>query len=542
MPTGSASPAAADGAELIEENRRLRTELAQLRELRPDAAAYRQNLAVNTFLRLARDCYELSGELKADVYVAHGPEALPAAEIVAKNVGGQVYCDVVEMPSFAQRSAVYDYHPTNMSLLDHAFDGYLRDTAGLTTIGWALKEELRRYGRPVTVIPNYRRAEELPASNAIREQCGLGPEDRLVLASSTICSGFAPIVEALKLLPDTVHLATLGSIVRDYREEVHAMPERFGVANRVHFFDPVPYDQLVSAASGANLALMAVDPELLNDRISLPNRLFDCIAAGLPVVTPDVPDIAHIVEERRIGITVARNDARLWAEAITRALDDEKALRIRVQAAAQKLVWEALGEKLHAAYDNAKSVTFIAYCDLVGHQRTVRMVETLLRRGVRVTVCCPREEPSPDDEFGGARFIPLHRPSSAFGMTSDTAEEVKENGPNATFEAATPKAAEAVRPAVAPALDLSPSKIEKIIRIEQPVLDGLRQELISLRFKARRYDEVKGQLSAWRTKAARYDQMKKATGAGLLASVWRALRLSHRSRNGRAAARLAQLP
>src|SRR5579872_511572 len=141
MATSTVLPAAPDGLELVEENRRLRTELAQLRELRGEAAGYRQNLAVNTFLRLARDRHRLSGELKADAYVAHGPEALPAAEVVAKEVGGQVYCDVVEIPSFAERSAVYDYHPTNMSLLNHAFDGYLRDTAGLTTIGWALKEE-----------------------------------------------------------------------------------------------------------------------------------------------------------------------------------------------------------------------------------------------------------------------------------------------------------------------------------------------------------------------------------------------------------------
>ena len=535
MPTSTVPSATPDGPELVEENRRLRTELAQLRELRGDAAAYRQNLAVNTFLRLARDCHELSGELKADVYVAHGPEALPAADVVAKEVGGRVYCDVVEMPSFAERSAVYDYHPTNMSLLNHAFDGYLRDTAGLTTIGWALKEELRRYGRPVTVIPNYRRAEELQASNAIREESGLGPEDRLVLASSTICSGFAPIVEALKLLPDNVHLATLGSIVREYREEVYAMPERFGVAKRVHFFDPVPYDQLVSAASGANLALMAVDPELLNDRVSLPNRLFDCIAAGLPVITPDVADIAHIVEERRIGLTVARNDAVLWAEAIKAALADEAALRARVQTAAQKLVWESLGEKLHSAYGNPQRVTLIAYCDLVGHQRTVRMVDTLVNRGVRVTVCCPHEGPVSDDQFAGARFVRLRRPSSAVATVPDAETEAAQDVDREVGEADFAAPAEAAARLI-PTL----SRIEKLVRIEQSALDGLKRELISLRYKARRYDEVKDNLGAWRAKAARYDQLKNASGAGLLASVWRGLR-SRSARYGKDAARSAQL-
>ena len=446
--------------------------------------------------------------------MAHGVEALPAADAVAKAVGGRVYCDVIEMPSFAQRSVTYDLHPTSHSLLDHAFDGYLRAAAGLSTVGWALGDQIQHYGPRVTVIPNYRNRERLQRSTQIREKCGLGSEGRLLLASSTISSGLEPIVEALKLLPDKVHLATLGNFFRDYRERIQAVVARLDVENRVHFFDPVPYDQFATVASGANIGLIAVDPSLMHWQISLPNRLFDCIAAGLPIVTPDVPDIARIVEGRKIGVTLPKSDARSWADAIAAALNDEEALRANVLAVSEELVWDSLGDKLHAAYDHAASVTIIGFTDLIGHQRTIRMADTLVQRGVPVTICCPHEGPVPPDEMPGVRIVLTPRPLAVSPATNAPSAPVsKPNGAAAVepvSEVPAAKANGAAAPANGvPVLTLSVSEPLQIpSRTEQASLERLKKEVIELRYKARRYDEVKGELPAWQAKAARYDRLK----------------------------------
>lgn len=375
------------------------------REKAPAMQTSSVNPAVDAFLTLARHCHAHADELKAEAYVAHGVEAMPAAEIVAQTVGGRVYCDVVETPSFAQRSVTYDWHPTNLALLDHAFDSYLRHADGLSTIGWALGEELQRYGPPVSVIPNYRHAEELRRSDELRQRCGLGANDVLLLASSSICGGFEPVIEALRLLPEHVHLATLGTIVKEYRERIRGYPDEIGVRHRVHFFDPVPYARLTMVSSGANLSLMALDPSLTNDRLSLPNRVFDSIAAGLPIVTPDVPDISRIVNERQIGVAAAVNEAACWAQAITAALAAELEMRPRVLRAAKELVWDALRDDLHAAYGNAESVTIFGYSDLTDHQRTLRMADTLVQRGARVTVCCPRYRADVPEPTNGVRFF-----------------------------------------------------------------------------------------------------------------------------------------
>ncbi len=522
--TVSAGQHGAKAANIVDENNNLRAANSKLKAAYFQAAEanqklrdaivssqnvtqfYRDSTSVNHYLRFARYCYERAADIKAEAYLAHGVEALPAADAVAKAVGGRVYCDVIEMPSFAQRSVPYDLHPTSLSMLDHAFDGYLRGAAGLSTVGWALGNRLRHYGPRVTVIPNYRSRQPLQRSSRIRDDCGLvRPEERLLLASSTIASGFEPIIEALSLLPDHVHLATLGNVFRGYRGSLEAAAARLGVESRVHFLEPVPYDRLASVASGANIGLIAVDPSLTHWQISLPNRLFDCIAAGLPIVTPDLPDISRIVVGRKIGVALAGSGARSWADAIAAALADEEKLRANALAASKALAWESLADSLHAAYDHPASITIIAFTDLIGHQRTIRMADTLAKRGVRVAVCFPHEGPAPPDAIPGARIVLTPRPLPA--------------APAARAPNSPDPAAAAADAAPVPANGAGPS------------LERLKKEVIELRYKARRYDEVKQQLPNWRAKAARYDRLKGKMGGTHLVSLRRALRLLPANRN-----------
>ena len=541
-------------------NAREKRSLAYIQKLKADCDQMRwerdffnrENNMTTAFIRFARRCQERAADLAADAYVAHGVEALLAADALARAVGGRIYCDVVEMPSFGQRSVTYDVDSINLSLLDHAFDGILRGAAGISTIGWALKEKIENYGPPVTVIPNYRQAQDLYFSVRLREECGIGADDHLLLASSTITSGFEPIVESLILLPSNVHLATLGTIWRGYRPQVDALVERLGVERRVHFFDPVPYEQLTTVSSGANIGLMAIDPSLTNDQISLPNRLFDCIAAGLPIVTPDVPDIARIVRERNLGVTVPQNEATAWAEAIKTALAGEQTMRANALAAAKELVWESLADDLLAAYDHPSSVTIVSFSDLTTHQRTIRMTDTLLKRGVKVTICCPQpEEAAPTPEIPGVRFVftprmvkvpPKPAPPTANtdrDSASQPAAQAEAQPPDqtvattATLDGANrPMATKANGPAgpTAPSVAAKPGAVGKsaelILKLSEPprtftaadelALERLKKEVMELRYKAGRYDEVKNDLATWRAKAARYDLLKAKPAAALL--------------------------
>src|SRR5215218_5597143 len=165
--------------------------------------------------------------------VAHGVQALPAAEIVAGRCGARLFCDVIEIPSFEDRVLESQWHPTNIRFLDLAFEKYLMECDGLLTVGPSLGKAIEHFGAPVRVVQNYRYAETLQPSNRLRERCGLSPDERLVLSISTTANGFEDVLGALASLPETVHLATLGRFVpHSYEQTILRLIEEMELGSR----------------------------------------------------------------------------------------------------------------------------------------------------------------------------------------------------------------------------------------------------------------------------------------------------------------------
>lgn len=365
------------------------------------------DLSIDRCVRFAEQCQERADELKAEAYIARGPEALPAAELVAAAVGGRVYCDVVALPPLPRPAVEPEPPQPESALLEHAFESYLRNVAGLMTTGWALKDRLRRFGPPVTVLPDYHDAAAVGAagSHRLRTEHGLRADHRLLLAAGRTIGGFRPIVGAMPMLPGEVHLAVLSGIAEP--AELQSCVADQGITGRVHFLPAGCDADVVGIAREAELGVIAVDPSLPKEAVSLPARLFDFIAAGLPIVAPDVPDIARIVEERELGLTVRGDDADAWSDAITKGLARGAALRANVVAAAPDLAWELLDDAVHAACGNAGRVSFLSCGDLIGDRRTSRMAKSLAGRGVAVTLCCPGSGPLPAETNPHLRYLTL---------------------------------------------------------------------------------------------------------------------------------------
>jgi glycosyltransferase involved in cell wall biosynthesis len=83
---------------------------------------------------------------------------------------------------------------------------------------------------------------------------------------------------------------------------------------------------------------MPIQPSTLNHRLTTPNKLFEAMAAGVPVVASDLPGMAAIVRETGCGRLVDPTDPAAIAAAIRAILDappaERRALRDRALAAA----------------------------------------------------------------------------------------------------------------------------------------------------------------------------------------------------------------
>jgi glycosyltransferase involved in cell wall biosynthesis len=72
---------------------------------------------------------------------------------------------------------------------------------------------------------------------------------------------------------------------------------------------------------------MPIQPSTLNHRLTTPNKLFEAMAAGVPVVASDLPGMAPIVRETGCGVLCDPTDVDALAAAITSILDAPEAER-----------------------------------------------------------------------------------------------------------------------------------------------------------------------------------------------------------------------
>jgi glycosyltransferase involved in cell wall biosynthesis len=177
-------------------------------------------------------------------------------------------------------------------------------------------------------------------------QGGIYPESRAFLES----------VLALRYLAD-VDLVVLGFGHPEMLERIRGWAEAAGVGSRVHLLGPRPFDELVRTAAAADVGLVPVRPDTLNEVLGDTNKLHEYLMAGLPVVASDLPEIRAVVEEGDppVGEVFEPSSPESIASAVRSVLADRE-LYGRRRAEARRLAverhnWQLEEPRLLALYD-----------------------------------------------------------------------------------------------------------------------------------------------------------------------------------------------
>ncbi len=168
--------------------------------------------------------------------------------------------------------------------------------------------------------------------------------------------GLEPGIEALARVPG-LRMALVGPGAESYRARLRALAERAGVADRLELRPAVAPDDVLAAVRGASFGLMLIEPVCRSYELTLPNKLFEYAAAGLPMLSGDLPVIGALVRGGGLGEAVPPDDVQLIADAMRRLIEPaaNREARERVRTFASRNTWERERETLAAVYEHARA-------------------------------------------------------------------------------------------------------------------------------------------------------------------------------------------
>lgn len=158
------------------------------------------------------------------------------------------------------------------------------------------------------------------------------------------------LIEAVSRLPDDVALVLMGKgWLHDSLLE-HA--DRCGISHRFFIVPPAPPEQIVATMTQADAAAILNPQQGLNRDLTFPQKFFEAIAAGLPMVTGQTTSIMDVMAEFELGLTVDPESPNQIAAAFEQLFDPVNYERYRqnVLRAREVLNWEHEEKRLIEMY------------------------------------------------------------------------------------------------------------------------------------------------------------------------------------------------
>ena len=289
----------------------------------------------------------------ADVYHAHDLNTLPVAERAARWADARLIYDSHEI--YLERWLVTPLERRIWRRIERRLIGRADE---VITVCDPIADELgRRYGieKPTVLLncPDLAAAVPAGSSGRLDELAQLGGSDEpIVLYQGMIQPerGLEDLVEAAKSLDrGVVVMVGRGVWMSKLQEEIDSS----GLSERVRMTGPVPPGELPSYTAGATIGVAPFDGKSLNSRWTSPNKLFEYLAAGLPVVATRLPVLESVVERYEVGLLCEPADPASLAAAINRLLADRELYeRLRVNAieASKVFNWDQESKKLLDVY------------------------------------------------------------------------------------------------------------------------------------------------------------------------------------------------
>lgn len=285
--------------------------------------------------------------INADINIASDLYSLPGAAWAAGKTGRPLIYDAREL--YSSVAALQDRGLMQQFWTRVEADYGCRAITVLT-VNDSIAALLRERFSDVRVLRNLPDFSQPVSSRKLREVLGIPSERRILLSQGGLQRGRGALllVDAIGTLTDC-HLVFLGD--GELRGEIEAAAAINGVDDRVSVLPAVASAELAQWTASADVGLCLIENLGQSYYLSLPNKLFEYIACGVPVVGSDFPEIGRVLRDSGAGIAVNPTDPQLLVRAIRTLLDDP-ARYARVRAAclnaSKEFHWDAESARFSA--------------------------------------------------------------------------------------------------------------------------------------------------------------------------------------------------
>lgn len=221
---------------------------------------------------------------------------LPCAYLAARFTGAALIYEPHELE--AGRVGMGRFRSAVVRAIEWAFG---RRAAACVAVGECIAERYsRQLGIPCFTVMNVPGpSPRLPVAG-LRDRCGCPPGEPLLAYVGALVGGrgLGRMARAVGLSRRRWRLAAIGP---------GSLDEASAVALRGHgwVLGPVAPAEVVSVVADADLSAVLIEPVCESYRLSMPNKLFESLRAGVPVLASDLPELGGFVRRHGVGALVA---------------------------------------------------------------------------------------------------------------------------------------------------------------------------------------------------------------------------------------------
>jgi glycosyltransferase involved in cell wall biosynthesis len=209
------------------------------------------------------------------------------------------------------------------------------------------------YKVPVRVLRNIPFFSVLPPATVKKQDLQLPADKKVIIlqgAGINVDRGAEEAVQAMQHVDNAVLLIIgTGDVIGLLKD----MTAELKLKDKVKFTGRIPFEELRKYTAVADLGLTLDKDTNVNYRYSLPNKLFDYIHAGVPVLASPLVEVKNIITSYNVGTCISSHDPREIAECINSVLSDESRLaewKKNTKIAAAELNWQTEEQQLREVY------------------------------------------------------------------------------------------------------------------------------------------------------------------------------------------------